>query len=257
MDCWSIGPKSKIKSRLVAIPYTIGFEAFALELYYPFLGHRDYAHGSSMLEGMLGAVKLMEPDIVEHGAVIRQFKVISQCDSLARAEAMLTSDAAKHPFLGDAKARLDLTLNDKKITSLLFAIDKPIGWRLKEYLAGDYVEYVKWVDNDLSYGIIKRIADYIDLIRAINECNRQLTVKSFPTPEWSNCVRWAYLINMPLLTDQQCSEITKVTFARAETIDVGNHRFEVKIGQLDGPASYFEFEICFFIELPKWKEALR
>jgi len=233
------------------VPYSTEFEISSVELEYPYLGHRDYTHGSSMLEGMLKAIEVMEPNLVSKGAIIKNYKVINQFSNLSRAEAMRTSDVAKHPSLGEAKARLDLVVDGNQFTSLLFSIDKPITWRLDEYSAGDYVEHVEWLDDNLSFGRMIRITDFIDLIRGVNECNRQLTVNSFPDANWSSRVRWAYIKKLALFSSKQCSEFTRVNFERSATVDMRNHRFEIRKGQLVSPNLTSEFEICFFIELPQ------
>ena len=246
----TLGPPSKVVCRAAATRDDIPFEAAALELEYPFLGHRPYAHGSSMLEGMLRALTRFRPRVLEEAPQIRQFKVIRPFASYSMAEAMRTEDVGRHPRLARAAARLDVNAGPEQLTSLLFPTHSPIATRLMEYNAADYVEGVFTGENGTSWGHLIRVRDYIDLIRGINEVNRQLTVNGFPDPDWSKVVRWAYLRHLPIFDDRDCATMEKVSYRVTDVVDVGNHRFEIKEGILEGGFGRFSFEICFFIELP-------
>lgn len=247
----TLGRQSKIVSRPVPVPEDLPFEADAVEMEYPFLGHRQYTHGSSMLEGMLRVLRQFRPALLEENARIKQFKVMRPFADHSRAEGMLTRDVAQHPRLGKAVARLDVEAGSERLTSLLFPTESPITWRLGEYNAANYVEkvYPDPSEGD-PWGRLIRVKDYIDLIRGINEVNRQLTVQGFPDPNWSKTVRWAYICNIPILSDHACTEMERVSFQKKNLVDLGNHRFEIKSGRLEGRESIFLFEICFFIELP-------
>jgi hypothetical protein len=242
---------SRTKTVSVEVPRDIIFEANALELSYLFLGHRNYAHGSSMLEGMLHCAKLFYPTINDNSIKIRQFKVIKQFATLSRAETMRYEDVLRHPRLRQAAARLDLEVGKERLTSLLFPTHSPIPGRLSEYNAGDYVGELEKEQNGKSFGSLVKIKDYVDLIRGINECNRQSTVLSFPNPEWSKRVRWAFICNIPILSAQDCARVTRVSFEPKDVVDIGHHRFEIKIGRFEELGSESDFEICFFIELPR------
>jgi hypothetical protein len=94
------------------------------------------------------------------------------------------------------------------------------------------------------------VTDFIDLIRGLNECNRQATVASFPNANWSKRVRWAYIQDLAILPATVCAQIESVEFSAPQAIDLGKHRFEIKQGRLSGAGATYDFTICFFVELP-------
>ena len=247
-----LGRKSKITASPVAADETLPFETHALDLAYPLLGPRPYSHGSSMIEGMLAALALVVPDLDRSGAVIRQFKVIRQFSTLSRAEAMTTAHALKHPRLKQAVARLDIEAHGERLTSLLFERPDPALGRLPDYDPDGYLaEVYPARDGRLAGGRFDGLTDFVDLIRGLNECNRQLTVASFPHKDWSRRVRWAYIQNMPILSSDECASLETVSYTEPEAIDIGRQRFEIKHGTLAGGGREWGFDICFFIELPE------
>jgi hypothetical protein len=240
---------SKITHSSVDVSDDLKFEATALNLSYLFLGHRDYTHGSSMLEGMLLCAGLLRPTLTKEKVIVRQFKVIKQFDTKSRAEAMSSANTKKHPRLKATVARLDLDIEGERITVLLFPTEETIEGRLVEYSAGDYVAELEFNSEGASYGNLHRVKDYIDLIRGLNEINRQITVMSFSNPEWSKRVRWAYIRDIPYLLNDKCSQVKRVSYEITDNVDLGEHRFEIKKGRFEDLD--IEFQICFFIELPQ------
>ena len=243
--------KSKIVNFEAPIPEdSIGVSEAALKMEYPYLGHRDYTHGSSMIEGMLKSIHMAHPYNNSSIAEIRQFRIIQQFASHSTAESMKTENANKHPRLGEALARLDMLINDEKYTSLLFSSNIPINWRLSEYNAADYILDVNCINGEESFGRLQNVSDFVDLIRGVNEINRQLTVNSFLKESWSQRVRWAYIKKFPFLSDEEAVKVVKVSFGRPKIVDLKKHRFEIKEGALEGKGMKHVFQICFFIELP-------
>ncbi|WP_022668276.1 hypothetical protein [Desulfospira joergensenii] len=242
--------KSKIVESKSPIPEdSIGVSEAALKMAYPYLGHRDYTHGSSMIEGMLKSIHMAHPYKDSSTAQIRQFRIIRQFANHATAESMKTENASRHPRLGEAQARLDMQINGEKYTSLLFSSMDPINWRLPEYNAADYVREVSCVNEKNSFGRLQNINDFVDLIRGVNEINRQLTVSCFPEESWSKRVRWAYIKKFPFLSDDEVLKAEKVSFGAPKIVDLKNHRFEIKEAELEGKELKHFFQICFFIEL--------
>lgn len=248
----ALGAVGKVRTRPAAPEAGLAFEAKALCLEYPLLGPRQYTHGSSMFQGMMESLRLLEPELEDKGAVINEFKVIRQFNTLSRAEAMETKNVGMHPRLGEAVARMDLTVAGRCLTSLLFQRSEPALGRLPEYDPAGYIASLDATALDGPCGgRLHRIHDMVDLVRGVNECNRQLTVKSFPSLAWSPRVRWAFVNDFPLLSSRACAEIDLVLFAPPKTVDVGRHRFEIKQGWLKGATREYPFSICFFIELPQ------
>lgn len=249
----SLGQASKVTTRPAAPDPAVPFATSALDLEYPLLGPRTYTHGSSMLEGMLAAVRTIVPDLDSSDAVIRQFKVIRQFDTLARAEAMASADATHHLRIRDAVARLDVRVGNERLTSLLFPKPEPAKGRLADYDPDGYLAAIGPASATApAWGQFADVTDFIELVRGLNECNRQLTVASFPTAGWSKRVRWAYIQGLPVLGAEACRTIRLVTYTYPETVDLGHRqRFEIKTGKLIGDEARHTFKICFFIELPE------
>lgn len=252
-DALPLGKISKIAATPAAPDPTVPFETSALDLSYPLLGARAYTHGSSMLEGMLAAMRLQVPNLETTGAVIRQFKVIRQFDTLSRAESMKSVNVPNHPHVRDAVARLDVSVSGERLTSLLFARPGEPNGRLSDYDPDGYLEEIGTSsEGAVAWGRFQDVADFIDLVRALNECNRQHTVRSFPSEDWSKRVRWAYIQGLAVLSDAQSQNIHMVRYTDPETVDLGQRRrFEIKTGELIGDDACFAFKICFFIEKPE------
>lgn len=232
-------------------PSDSSFESASLLLDYPLLGHRQYVHGSSMLEGMMNSIIEFTSESAVFEGRIKQFKIIHNVETSAVAVAMRRKDALRHPTLGDALARLDLDIGSDEYTSLLFPHGKIIHRKLAGYDAADYVTCVHENGDGATVGEVCRLRDYVDLVRAINECNRQATVAGFPHADWSKRVRWAYLSNMPMVKNELVHHINMIIFRLAETVDLGKHRFEIKDGFFNEVGASPDFKICFFIELPE------
>ena len=220
-----------------------------LALSYPLLGKREYSHGSSMFEGMFCALKEFIPNFDAQSKYIKMFKVIREFSSESIACAMPRVKARDFLNVGEAVARLDLNISDEEYTCLLFQNDKEVVDRLTSYNASDYVQKI-FTDDGNGFGDIYKIDDYVDLLRAVNESNRQLTVNSFPFLEWSKRVRWAYLSDFEMPPLEELHDISQVKFEPYDLIDMGQNRFEVKRGFLVTSKATYSFLICFFIALP-------
>jgi hypothetical protein len=247
----SLGLSSKARC-LPALPSDdCPFPTAAVDLEYPLLGPRAYAHGSSMLQGMLEAVRLREPNYEAPHGKIREFKVIRQFDTLSRAEVMASSDVTKHPRLRQAAARLDVDVEGRRLTSLLFPRPAAALGRLTDYDPAGYLgELTIGPPGSPCAGEFSGVSDFVDLIRGLNECNRQATVASFPNASWSKRVRWAYIQDLAILPAAVCAQLERVEFSAPQALDLGKHRFEIKQGRLIGAGTAYDFTICFFIELP-------
>lgn len=241
-----LGSISKVKVIPVSMNPEFPYERGVVDVDFPLLGAREYSHGSSMLEGMLASLRELVPGL-DRGGVIRRFKIVRQFDTLARVVSMERSKARTHPRLKECAARLDLDINGQELTSLLFPRSAPPQGRLPEYDPGHFIAALT---PDTNGGHLKGVVDFIDLFRAINECNRQLTLSHFPTPDWSNRVRLAYFEDLDVLSNEMCAAVTRITFSSPEVVELGNHRFEIKRGSLEADDFMKNFSVCFFIELP-------
>lgn len=247
-----LGQASKVTARAAAPDPAVPFDTHAVSLEYALLGPRVYTHGSSMIEGMLAALRARVPDLDDCGAVIKKFKVIKQFDTLSRAEAMSRVDAARHPRAAEAAARLDVDVNGEKLTSLLFPTAAPARGRLPDYDPNGYLAALTpAADGRPDGGRFQDVEDFIDLIRALNECNRQHTVASFPSADWSKRVRWGYIEQLRILSSDRARAVESVEFGAPQIVDIdAKRRFEIKDGLLRDRENSYPFRICFFIERP-------
>lgn len=216
-----------------------------LELEYPYLGHRNYAHGSSMLKGMLDCARLYSSRVDSAGTIIRNFKIIRGFSSLSRAEAMPHAKAQAHPQLMDCTARLDLLVGEEYISVLLFPRDEAISRRDSEYDSRTYVSSLSVNSTDCAEGVMQNINGFIDLIRGINEVNRQATMSRINPPAIGSSLRWAYITDLPLISDEKACDVKQVTFKLLITQVVGKMRFEIKEGSFPELGSEYDHQICF------------
>lgn len=244
-DLWALGKQSKVVCS--GVRQDADSTGIVLDLDYPLLGTREYAHGSSMFEGMVASLLHLEPGLDGMETLVRRYKIVRSSSHLSRAVAMETAKAKKHPDLKNILARMDIVVGQRELSCLLFPRSEVPQSRLFEYNPAGFIDSL---DDDRSIGELNRMKDFVDLFRAINECNRLLTIRSFPFPEWSKRVRLAYIENLPLLSASVCASVRRVRFIPSETLDLGNHRFVIKKGTLEFPGGEREFSICFFIELP-------
>jgi len=222
-----------------------------LDINYPYLGHRSYADGPSMLDGLLRCARIFNPAVGKEPTTIKLFKIIKGFDTLSTAVALSHQEAQKHPRLKEAVARLDLDVAGERITSLLFQrTDAAITERNAEYDARNYVANISMSDSGASTGRMKHIVSFIDLIRGIDECNRQATVARIAPPAMAPSVRWAYITDLRLFSDEESRSISNVAFTFMNEVILGTHRFEIKKGRFSEHGPALDFTICFFMRLP-------
>ena len=114
-----------------------------LDLNYPYLGHRSYADGPTMLDGMIKCAKIFNPSVGQELTTIKLFKIIKSFNNLSTAVSLSHHEAQKHPKLKEAGARLDLDIAGERITSLLFEKkEEEIKERDTEFDARNYVENI-------------------------------------------------------------------------------------------------------------------
>lgn len=242
----ALGAASKVRATPLEGSPEFAFERGSISLEFPLLGAREYSHGSSMFEGMLASLRLLEPTLDDEG-MVKRFKIVREFDSCARVVSMRRAEANRHPRLKEMAARLDLSVGGRDSTSLLFPVPKPPLGQLADYDPGLFIDSL---DTASSSARIHDITDYVDLFRAINECNRLLTLNGFPESDWSRRVRLAYFEELPVLPESVCRTVSRVRFSETLPVEVGTHRFEIKQGFIEGDGFVRNFTICFFIELP-------
>jgi len=220
-----------------------------IDLNFTFLGHRNYVHGSSMMEGMIRSISGSLPSGISLPAKIKMFKVIREFSTQARAESMRTEDAQYHKSIKNAVARLDFVTAGCAFTSFLFAIPgKSVVERQVSYDAGDYVGRVGILEGDSSYGELVNIRNVTDLARGIVEANRQITLKRPSLQCKIKKMRWAYLTNFKFFENCEKPYSTRVHFVPKMVYNIEDRIFEVKKVVLEDCDSKEESDICFYIQ---------
>ncbi len=223
-----------------------------VDLKFQYLGHRDYVHGSSMLEGMLKSVSLFLGYRISSGSKIKSFRIIKEFNFHARAVSMRTEDCHNYPLLDKATARLDIEIDRERYTSLL--IPEPaqkVTDRLSSYDAGVYVESIKIFNDGMSCAKLLNMNNLIDLMRGIVEANRQITIKEYISKDFVK-MRWGYVTDFQIPSEEEIRRVKSVKFSPRFVMSKNDHIFALKKVHIDDLGDVFNFDICFFIQsLPK------
>lgn len=238
--------QSKIKIKNINLKKKYFYPVVSCSLEYKFLGHRQYTHGSSMLEGMLKTIFRFKK---KHNSKILEFKVIKQFNQFSYTEAFEEKYLSFHPNVKKAVAILTVRLNKTKYICLLFKKKDKIKQRLNSYRSQNYIKKIDIYKNK-SKAYFKNIKDYIDLVRAINEGNRQITIEEMPNDSWKKKIRWAYIQNLEIIKNNICRQYKSVTYNVDKDIQIGKKRFVIKNGKLISKNRKLSFKICFYIQIP-------
>ena len=218
-----------------------------MELSYPYLEERTYIQGVVALDGMLKCAELFEPDLYAKPWSIKQAKVMREITTFARAETRRKEDALNLSTFREAMVRLDIESGGETITTLLFPHEnRPVS---KREPTDDYGKHVLSlsIENNRNYLCeIERVTDVIDLIRAIEECHRDLIKMEFfgnkPTPP----LRWAYLTDFPLFSPETIPGVSRIEFTERREVKAVSGFFDIRTGNLPELGIRFDFKICFY-----------
>ena len=220
------------------------FETIRLELDYSYLGNRSYIQGIVGLDGMLRALDHMDTHLFDGSARIKVAKINKEIVSYTLAEALFKKDIRSHPYLGSELARVDVEIAGNSLVGLLFSKDhEPIKGRNICDNSGGHITCLEHVNNDDTVGLISKIKTYIDLIRAIEEVQRDSIITLVGNK--ISKVRWAFIENLPILTDNESSKITEVFYEDRRVFPHNRGFFDYRKGSLNGKHC---FTICFYFE---------
>lgn len=222
-----------------------------------FLGHRNYVHGTSMLDALLDAMAPLVAGSWSADARILQFRVIREVACGGNAFAMNTAAAHTHPQMGKAVARLDLLNGGQKLTAFLVGdLGAPVAARIQEYNAGSYVSRLLSAEDGGRIIKTQGIATRIDLIRAIIEGMRQAEAEE--RGKTIDIQRWGYLTDFPLMTDAEAAKISTVALGPAKLLSGGGRtrlsppgrtRFSLRSIRIAEFGEERHPEMCFFLHL--------
>lgn len=217
---------------------------------FTFLGHRDYVHGSSMLDVLLEMFKARHPQAVSDTAVIKSFRIIQEFATGATAHVMPTAEVRGHALLKDAVARLDLVNGGEKWTGFLVADPDVVGLgRNDDYDSRDYVARVEPLDGGGDRVYCANVENRIDLIRAIIEGMLQIEWRDHGEDAPITRMRWGYLSGFRLLPDAVAAEVKAFTLSPARIIDTPGQEFSIRKIALQGADGGEDAEMCFFSAL--------
>jgi len=201
-----------------------------------------------MLDSLLDATRpLLNGASLDNGK-IRSFRVIREIAHHGVTHAMPTRDAHGFRDSDAAAARLDIEVEDEKLTAFLIADEtSPVTETRGDYEAGDYVAAYD-PGEDQSYEVRpQNVETRIDLMRAIIEAMRQIELRE--RGDTIATQRWGYITDFPLISDEVSSlaggfSISASKFVKAE----GAKRFSIRNIMLNGYDGKLP-QMCFFVEL--------
>lgn len=220
---------------------------------FTFLGHRDYVHGSSMLDVLLEMFKARYPEAVSDTAVIKSFRIIQEFSTGATAHVMPTAEVRGNPLVKDAVARLDL-INDvhgvKEQWSGLLLADPDMAalGRRDDYDSRDYVARIQPLDG-FDRVECANVQNRIDLIRAIIEGMLQIERRDHGVDVAITRMRWGYLSGFRLLSDAAAAQVKAFTLSTARIIDAPGQEFSIRDIALAGADIGADAQMCFFSAL--------
>ena len=210
-----------------------------------------------MLDCLLYAIELQYPRLFLSSVSIKQFKIIKEFSTHAKAEVMLSEEVRYHPRLREVVARLDLSSNMGSFSAILFPEPRDIVQkRIANYNSENYVNKVFSLNDAEGEAELKNIFNFIDLMRGIVEANRQLSIIESRSLGKVEKMRWVYIVNFPLISDEEASRIQKVSFRRKTLVKNDNIYFPVKDVLITGFDEKMLPNIAFFVQAKVTKSSL-
>ena len=215
----------------------------------PLLGHRYYTHGSSMIDGLIKSACLFIG--CNHEKIfINSFKIIKEFSSFFYIDFMNKDSIKEYVKPSKVKAKIEIQNDNITYIGFVYESDKEITNIIKDYNSAEYVYNVSsQVNNQIGY--FKHVHDNIDLIRALNEVNRQITIDNIENETLKKQVRWAYIENFQLINFKGSQIPHSIKYQKINEVTIGQHKFEIKKGSIftDKECLISSFDICFFIQL--------
>lgn len=220
------------------------------EVGFTFLGHRDYVHGTSMLDVLLETMKTHYPQAFAEASLIKNFRIIEEFSTAARAYVMPTLDVRGHALLKDAVARLDLINADGAWTGFLVSdFAHPVEARFGEYDAADYIGDIAPQSDGGNLVQNTTVENRIDLIRAIIEGMRQIEWREHGADADIPRMRWGYISGFRLLSDGEAAAVPSFHLSAARVIDTPGREFSIRKITLTGVDGGADAEMCFFNQI--------
>lgn len=193
------------------------------DLNYKYLEKRNYIQGVVVLEGMLKCCEKLLPELQKKTYEILEAKIFSEINFGTKAIAYV-----QNKKLNSKKKPVALVkIKCKKIflVCYLYKNKNKIKKNHRE-LSDIYGKHVVNIKQKKKVVIckIKKIFTIIDLIRAIEECQRDII--RLENPKFSK-QRWCYLSNL-LVNKKKIKKINKIKFFDQKTLKSNNSIFDIR-----------------------------
>mgnify|MGYP001237299174 FL=1 len=193
------------------------------ELSYKYLEKRDYIQGVVVLDGMLKCCEKLLPDIKQKNFKIVEAKINSKINFNTKAIAYFSKNINQEKK--NKIAVLKIRYNSKNLVCDLYKNSKKINnkYREKKDIYGKHVTNIKKNKNFVDCEI-KKIFGLIDLIRAIEECHRDI-IKSEKN-EYTK-IKWCYLTNL-VVNNKKIKKIKKIKFFNKKVFKSPRSEFDIR-----------------------------
>ena len=198
-------------------------EKVIAELSYKYLEKRDYIQGVVVVDGMLKCCEKLLPGITKNNFKIVEARINSKINFNTKAIAYFSKGTCKEKK--NKIAILKIRHNSKNLVCDLYKNSKKIDNRFREKkdIYGRHIVNIKKNKNFVDCKI-KKIFSIIDLIRAIEECHRDI-IKSDKTQYTK--IRWCYLTNL-LVDKKKLKKIKKIKFFNKKVFKTAKSKFDIR-----------------------------
>ncbi len=193
------------------------------DLYYKFLEKRNYIQGVVALDGMLKCCTILLPELKNKTYEILEAKIFSEINFGTTAIAHFHNKNLK--VKKKPVALIKIKYKSKKLVCYLYKNRKKINKNFREAkdIYGKHILKIE-MKKKITICKIKKITTIIDLIRAIEECQRDII--KLENPRFSK-QRWCYLTNL-LVNKKKIKNINRIKFYNKKILKSKNSIFDIR-----------------------------
>ncbi len=198
-------------------------EKSSANLFYRYLEKRNYIQGVVVLEGMLKCCEALIPNLEKKTYKIVEAKIHSEINFGTTAIAYAKSKKLKEKR--KPVAFIKIKYKSKNLVCYLYKNRKKLdkNFREEKDIYGKHVEKIEFKEKFVVCKI-KKIITIIDLIRAIEECQRDII--KIENPKFSK-QRWCYLTNL-LVNEKKIKNINQIKFYNKKILKFKNSIFDIR-----------------------------
>ena len=210
------------------------------DLNYKFLEKRNYIQGVVALDGMLKCCSMLLPELKSKTYKILEAKIFSEINFGTTAVAYMKNENLK--LRKKPVALIKIKYKSKMLVCYLYKNQKNLNKNFREAkdIYGKHILKIQ-IKKQVSICKIKRIITIIDLIRAIEECQRDII--KLENPKFLK-QRWCYLTNL-IVNEKKLKNINQIKFYNKKILKSKNSIFDIR--QVDFCNRYINTkpEFCF------------